>query len=50
MSYIIVTLEIIDFQPNTFDYSTFGFIFSSDQKNFEDQINVKIKYIYFLIV
>ena len=44
MSYIIVTLE------NTFDYSTFGFIFSSDQKNFEDQINVKIKYIYFLIV
>ena len=40
MSYIIITLEIIDFQPNTFDYSTFGFIFSSDQKNFEDQISV----------
>ena len=41
MSYIIVTLEIIDFQPNTFDYSTFAFIFSSEQKTFEDQINVK---------
>ena len=42
MSHLIVTLDIKDYQPNTFDYNTFGFLFISDQKNFEEQINVKI--------
>ena len=46
MSHLSVTLDIKDYQPNTFDYNTFGFLFISDQKNFEDQISVKIK-IYF---
>ena len=42
MSHLSVTLDIKDYQPNTFDYNTFGFLFISDQKNFEEQINVKI--------
>jgi hypothetical protein len=49
MSHLIVTLDIKDYQPNTFDYNTFGFLFISDQKHFEEQINVKIKYFYKIV-
>ena len=42
MSIALVTLEINDYQPTNFNFETFAFVFKSDQKDFEETINVKI--------
>ncbi len=40
MSIALITLEINDYQPNNFNFDTFAFVFKSDQKEFEETINV----------
>ena len=40
MSIALITLEINDYQPNNFNFDTFAFVFKSDQKEFEEKINV----------
>ena len=42
MSITLITLEINDYQPNNFNFDTFAFVFKTDQKDFEDTINVKL--------
>ena len=38
-SYIGITLDIIDYYPKDFDFSTFTFIFLSEETNFEREIS-----------
>ena len=45
MSFALITLEINDYQPNNFNFETFAFVFKSEQKDFEETINVKIIHI-----
>jgi hypothetical protein len=45
MSFALITLEINDYQPNNFNFETFAFVFKSEQKDFEETINVRITHI-----
>jgi hypothetical protein len=40
MSSITISFKIIEFIPNNLNYENFSFIFSYEQKEFEDTIKV----------
>lgn len=46
MAHCIITIEITDYQPKNFNFDNFGFTFTSEAKDLEEEINVSLSFVY----
>ena len=46
MAHCIITIEITDYQPKNFNFENFGFTFTSEAKDLEEEINVSLLFFY----